>query len=51
MYSNDRDNALKPADRIRQTGFMIGERQIVPVGAVAGAHAERNACAIACIMA
>lgn len=51
MYSYDRDNALKLADRIRQAGFVIEERQIVPVGAVVGAHVGRNACAIAYIKA
>ena len=27
-------------------GFSIEERQVVPVGAVVGAHVGRNACAI-----
>ena len=51
MYSYDKDNALKLADRIRQAGFVIEERQIVPVGAVVGAHVGRNACAITYIKA
>ena len=51
MYSYDRDNALKLAEKIRQAGFPIEERQIVPVGAVVGAHVGRNACAIAYIKA
>ncbi len=46
MYSYDRGNAIKLADRIRQAGFTIEERQIVPVGATVGAHVGRNACAI-----
>ena len=49
MYSYDRDNALKLADRIRQAGFAVEDRQIVPVGAVVGAHVGRNACAISYI--
>ena len=51
MYSYDRDNALKPAEKIRQAGFSIEERRIAPVGAVAGAHVGRSACAIAYIRA
>ena len=46
MYSYERSNAQKLADRIREAGFVIEERQIVPVGAVVGAHVGRNACAI-----
>ena len=34
------------AERIRAAGFTIEERQIVPVGAVVGAHVGRGACAI-----
>ena len=49
MYSYDRDNAIKLADRIRKAGFVIEDRQIIPVGAVVGAHVGRNACAIAYI--
>ncbi len=49
MYSYDRDNAVKLADRIRKAGFVIEDRQIIPVGAVVGAHVGRNACAIAYI--
>jgi len=49
MYSYDRDNALKLAERIRKAGFVIEDRQIVPVGAVVGAHVGRNACAISYI--
>lgn len=52
MYSYDRENALKLADKIRQLqGIAVEERQIVPVGAVVGAHVGRNACAIAYIRA
>lgn len=46
MYSYDRDNAIKLADKIRKAGFVIEDRQIIPVGAVVGAHVGRNACAI-----
>ena len=46
MYSYNKENALKLAERIRQAGFTIEERQIVPVGATVGAHVGRNACAI-----
>lgn len=46
MYSYDRENAVKLAEKIRQAGFTIEERQIVPVGATVGAHVGRNACAI-----
>ena len=46
MYSYDKSNAQKLADKIREAGFAIEERQIVPVGAVVGAHVGRNACAI-----
>ena len=46
MYSYERSNAQKLADKIREAGFVIEERQIVPVGAVVGAHVGRNACAI-----
>ncbi len=46
MYSYDKSNALKLADKIREAGFTIEDRQIVPVGAVVGAHVGRNACAI-----
>ncbi len=49
MYSYNRENAYKLADKIRQAGFTIEERQIVPVGATVGAHVGRNACAIAYI--
>lgn len=49
MYSYDRDNALNLADKIRQAGFVIEDRQIIPVGAVVGAHVGRNACAISYI--
>ena len=51
MYSYERENALKLADKIRRAGFVIEERQIVPVGAVVGAHVGRNACAITYIKA
>ncbi len=47
MYSYNKENAYKLADKIRQAGFTIEERQIVPVGATVGAHVGRNACAIA----
>ncbi|MBR6089529.1 MAG: DegV family protein [Anaerolineaceae bacterium] len=46
MYSYDRENAVRLAESIRQAGFTIEERQIVPVGATVGAHVGRNACAI-----
>ena len=46
MYSYERSNAQKLADKIREAGFVIEERQIVPVGAVVGAQVGRNACAI-----
>ncbi|MCR5370255.1 MAG: DegV family protein [Clostridium sp.] len=46
MYSYDKSNAQKLADKIREAGFTIEDRQIVPVGAVVGAHVGRNACAI-----
>ena len=46
MYSYTKNNALKLADKIREAGFVIEERQVVPVGAVVGAHVGRNACAI-----
>ena len=46
MYSYERENAIRLADKIRQAGFTIEERQIVPVGATVGAHVGRNACAI-----
>ena len=46
MYSYDRGNALKLADKIREAGFVVEDRQVVPVGAVVGAHVGRNACAI-----
>ena len=46
MYSYDRSNALKLAEKIREAGFTIEDRQIVPVGAVVGAHVGRGACAI-----
>ena len=52
MYSCERENALKLAEKIQQIpGIEIEERQIVPVGAVVGAHVGRNACAIAYIRA
>lgn len=47
MYTYDRTNALKLADKIRQKGYIINEEQIVPVGATVGAHIGANACAIA----
>ncbi len=46
MYSYNKENAYKLADKIRQAGFTIEERQIIPVGATVGAHVGRNACAI-----
>ena len=46
MYSYEKENAIKLAERIRQAGFTIEERQIVPVGATVGAHVGKNACAI-----
>ena len=46
MYSHVRENAMKLADKIRKAGFAVEERQIVPVGAVVGAHVGLNACAI-----
>lgn len=49
MYSYERENALRLAERIREAGIPIEERQIVPVGAVVGAHVGRNACAVAYI--
>lgn len=49
MYSYARENALKLAEKIRQAGFQIEDRQIIPVGATVGAHVGRNACAIAYI--
>ena len=46
MYSYEKENAIKLAERIREAGFTIEERQIVPVGATVGAHVGKNACAI-----
>lgn len=46
MYSYDKNNAVKLAGKIREAGYSIEERQVVPVGAVVGAHVGRNACAI-----
>ncbi len=51
MYSYERENALRLAEKIRQAGIAVADRQIVPVGAVVGAHVGRNACAVTYVKA
>lgn len=43
MYTHIRENAELLAERLRQAGYSIAERQIVNVGAVIGSHIGPNA--------
>lgn len=47
MYTYQKDNAYKLADKIKELGYDVPEEHIIPVGATVGAHIGRNACAIA----
>ena len=47
MYTYDKKNAYKLADKIREKGFDIKDEQLIPVGATVGAHIGPYACAIA----
>lgn len=47
MYTYQKDNAYKLANKIKELGYDIPEKHIIPVGATVGAHIGRNACAIA----
>lgn len=49
MYTYDKVNAYKLADKLREKGFDIKEEQIIPVGATVGAHIGPYACAVAYI--
>ena len=47
MYTYQKDNAYKLANKIKELGYDVPEEHIIPVGATVGAHIGRNACAIA----
>ncbi len=47
MYTYDKTNAYKLADKLKEKGYAIKEDQIIPVGATVGAHIGPNACAVA----
>ena len=47
MYTYDKTNAYKLADKLKEKGYDIKEEQIIPVGATVGAHIGPNACAVA----
>ena len=49
MYTYEKVNAYKLADKLREKGFTINEDQIIPVGATVGAHIGPYACAVAYI--
>ncbi len=47
MYTQVKENAYKLRDKLIEAGYNILENQIIPVGAVVGAHIGPNACAVA----
>ena len=47
MYTYDKKNAYKLAEKLREKGFDIKEEQLIPVGATVGAHIGPYACAVA----
>ncbi len=49
MYTYDKVNAYKLAEKLREKGLEIKEEQIIPVGATVGAHIGPYACAVAYI--
>jgi len=46
MYTADRSNGEKLAQRLGEMGYVIPSQRIVPVGAVVGAHIGPGACAV-----
>ncbi len=46
MFTYDRSNGEKLADRIRGMGYTIPDNRIIPVGAAIGTHIGPNACGI-----
>ena len=49
MYTHIRENAHKLAARLKEKGWNIPVKQLIPVGATVGAHIGPNACAVAYI--
>ncbi len=49
MYTYDKVNAYKLAEKLKEKGYDISEEQIIPVGATVGAHIGPYACAVAYI--
>ena len=47
MYTYDKKNAYKLADKLKEKGYDIKEEDLIPVGATVGAHIGPYACAIA----
>lgn len=47
MYTKFKDNAYKLRDKLIEKGINIPEKNIIPVGAVVGAHIGPYACAVA----
>ena len=47
MYTYDKGNAYRLADKFREAGYDIKEENLIPVGATVGAHIGPNACAVA----
>ena len=49
MYTKEKDNAYKLREKLIEKGIEIPEENIIPVGAVVGAHIGPYACAVAYI--
>ena len=49
MYTYDKTNAYKLAEKLKEKGVEVTEDRIIPVGATVGAHIGPYACAVAYI--
>ena len=49
MYTYDKANAYKLAEKLKEKGVEVSEDRIIPVGATVGAHIGPYACAVAYI--
>lgn len=49
MYTYDKVNAYKLAEKLKEKGVEVSEDRIIPVGATVGAHIGPYACAVAYI--